>query len=121
MTLGIPKVRPKGEYGCRVTISGLPDRVRESRVIFGADGMQSLQLALWYMRSQLMRSRVARSLGPSALGFPPIVPMHLPDRYQHSIERAIRGEELRWDRECRKLIELHEGKGRRRARSKAAV
>jgi hypothetical protein len=51
--IGTPVAVPGSDWGCRVRISGLPERI--DRGIFGIDAIQALELALQFSGKELLR------------------------------------------------------------------
>src|SRR5438105_10551758 len=55
LEIGTPARVPGSDWGCRVRIHGLSERV--DKTIFGIDSIQALELALMYSGSALTSSR----------------------------------------------------------------
>jgi hypothetical protein len=96
-------------WGCPVRITGLGASSRTPRTILAEDAVQSLELALQYVRATLLP--VADELSwvgpPGELFLPFSVPGYLPVAAQKRIERSI-------NQEARRVIDA-----RRRTRSRA--
>ena len=96
-------------WACPVRIKGLGARSGAPRPVFAEDAVQSLELALQYVRATLLP--IARRLvwlgQPGELFLPFAVPAYLPLTVQKRIERRI-------DQETKRMIAARRRRSRRK-------
>src|SRR5215203_1992280 len=53
LTIGVPHQAPRRDWACAVRVTGLDPWLSRSRLIFGVDGVQALQLAIQFASATL--------------------------------------------------------------------
>lgn len=107
-----------GTWSCQLSVRGIVGFKPIRKSVYGADSLQSLQLALEYAALQLapFEGRLVWETGNS--GLLRAIPMFLPLAYRHRIHRAIDAEVTRWANDAKRR---HRSSARASRRSKPAV
>ncbi|MBB5316404.1 DUF6968 family protein [Tunturibacter empetritectus] len=75
LTVLYAPIEADGAYGCRFTVEGPTINLVEDITIFGQDGFQAIQLALFILRSTLITTSETSNwqwLGQDELGLPTV-------------------------------------------------
>jgi hypothetical protein len=118
ITFRDPAQLTDGTWSCQVSVRGVAGVKPIRKSVYGADSLQSLQLALEYAAQQLapFEGRLVWDTGNS--GLLRAIPMFLPLSYRRRIHRAIDAEVTRWASNSKRR---HGRSTRPRRRGKPAV